>query len=87
MPASLSSFAVPTHTLGRDQAAGKASDLVFLEWQQQRAARLGLRTTMLADALVCSTLLRGFRQCMPSLRSSLIVLEPHDVKYARSFNW
>ena len=37
------SFAVPTHTLGRDKAARKASDLELLEWQQQRAARLGLR--------------------------------------------
>ena len=43
MQASLLSFAVPTHTLGRDKAARKASDLELLEWQQQRADRLGLR--------------------------------------------
>ena len=37
------SFAVPTHTLGRDKAARQAVDRELLEWQQQRAARLGLR--------------------------------------------
>ena len=39
----LLSFAVPTHTLGRDKAARQAADRELLEWQQQRAARLGLR--------------------------------------------
>ena len=43
MRSSLLSFAVPTRTLGRDEAARKASDLELLKWQQQRAARLGLR--------------------------------------------
>ena len=42
MQSSLLSFAVPTHTLGRNKAARKASDLELLEWKQQRAARLGL---------------------------------------------
>ena len=42
MQASHLSFAVPTHTLGRDKGARQAADRELLEWQQQRAARLGL---------------------------------------------
>ena len=43
MQASLLSFAVPMHKLGRDKAARKAADRELLEWQQHRAPRLGLR--------------------------------------------
>ena len=34
---------MPTHTPGRDRAARQAADRELLEWQQQRAARMGQR--------------------------------------------